>query len=459
MVRKNASTNITVIFVGLLAALAGLFFGLDTGVISGALPFISKQFDISSTQQEMVVSSMMFGAAAGAIISGWLSSLGGRKKSLLISSILFIVGAIGSAFSPNAEVLICSRVVLGLAIGISSFTTPAYLSEIAPKKIRGGMISMYQLMITIGILLAFISDTGFSYDHAWRWMLGITAIPAVLLFIGITFLPESPRWLASKNRAADAKSILLRLRSSEKEASQELEDIFNSLKIKQSGFSLFKSNSNFRRTVFLGIALQFMQQLTGINVIMYYAPKIFSLAGFESTAQQMYGTVLIGLFNVIATILAISIVDRFGRKKLLIFGFTVMAISIGLLAYLLSFDAHTLFIQYASVAFLLIFIIGFAVSAGPVMWVLCSEIQPLRGRDFGITCSTTSNWIANMIVSASFLTLLATLGDTNTFWVYAVLNAIFILVTLYFVPETKNVSLEHIEENLMKGNALKDIGR
>ncbi|MCW2255581.1 SP family galactose:H+ symporter-like MFS transporter [Providencia alcalifaciens] len=459
MVGKNASTNITVIFVGLLAALAGLFFGLDTGVISGALPFISKQFDISSTQQEMVVSSMMFGAAAGAIISGWLSSLGGRKKSLLISSILFIVGAIGSAFSPNAEVLICSRVVLGLAIGISSFTTPAYLSEIAPKKIRGGMISMYQLMITIGILLAFISDTGFSYDHAWRWMLGITAIPAVLLFIGIIFLPESPRWLASKNRAADAKSILLRLRSSEKEASQELEDIFNSLKIKQSGFSLFKSNSNFRRTVFLGIALQFMQQLTGINVIMYYAPKIFSLAGFESTAQQMYGTVLIGLFNVIATILAISIVDRFGRKKLLIFGFTVMAISIGLLAYLLSFDAHTLFIQYASVAFLLIFIIGFAVSAGPVMWVLCSEIQPLRGRDFGITCSTTSNWVANMIVSASFLTLLATLGDTNTFWVYAVLNAIFILVTLYFVPETKNVSLEHIEENLMKGNALKDIGR
>lgn len=459
MVGKNASTNITVIFVGLLAALAGLFFGLDTGVISGALPFISKQFDISSTQQEMVVSSMMFGAAAGAIISGWLSSLGGRKKSLLISSILFIVGAIGSAFSPNAEVLICSRVVLGLAIGISSFTTPAYLSEIAPKKIRGGMISMYQLMITIGILLAFISDTGFSYDHAWRWMLGITAIPAVLLFIGITFLPESPRWLASKNRAADAKSILLRLRSSEKEASQELEDIFNSLKIKQSGFSLFKSNSNFRRTVFLGIALQFMQQLTGINVIMYYAPKIFSLAGFESTAQQMYGTVLIGLFNVIATILAISIVDRFGRKRLLIFGFTVMAISIGLLAYLLSFDAHTLFIQYASVAFLLIFIIGFAVSAGPVMWVLCSEIQPLRGRDFGITCSTTSNWVANMIVSASFLTLLATLGDTNTFWVYAVLNAIFILVTLYFVPETKNVSLEHIEENLMKGNALKDLGR
>lgn len=174
---------------------------------------------------------------------------------------------------------------------------------------------MYQLMITIGILLAFISDTAFSYDHAWRWMLGITAIPAVLLFIGVTFLPESPRWLASKNRSNDAKAILLKLRKSETEAIQELEDIFNSLKVKQTGFGLFKSNSNFRRTVFLGIALQFMQQLTGINVIMYYAPKIFSLAGFESTVQQMYGTVLIGLVNVIATIFAISIVDRFGRKN------------------------------------------------------------------------------------------------------------------------------------------------
>ncbi|MEQ5042886.1 sugar porter family MFS transporter [Providencia manganoxydans] len=459
MVEKNQSTNLMVIFVGLLAALAGLFFGLDTGVISGALPFISKQFDISATQQELVVSSMMFGAAAGAIISGWLSSWGGRKRSLLLSSILFIIGALGSAFSPNAEVLISSRVILGLAIGISSFTTPAYLSEIAPKKIRGGMISMYQLMITIGILLAFISDTGFSYDHAWRWMLGITAIPAVLLFIGVTFLPESPRWLASKNRSDDAKTILLKLRNSETEAIQELDDIFNSLKIKQSGFGLFKNNSNFRRSVFLGISLQFMQQLTGINVIMYYAPKIFSLAGFETTTQQMYGTVLVGLVNVIATFLAISIIDRFGRKKLLVFGFSVMAISIALLAYLLSFDAHTLLIQYASIAFLLIFIIGFAVSAGPIMWVLCSEIQPLKGRDFGITCSTTSNWVANMIVSATFLTLLSTLGDTHTFWLYAALNAVFILVTLYFVPETKNVSLEHIEENLMKGNSLRNIGR
>ncbi|MEQ5074481.1 sugar porter family MFS transporter [Providencia alcalifaciens] len=457
--KTKHSINVMVFFVGLLAALAGLFFGLDTGVISGALPFISRDFEISSTLQEFIVSSMMLGAALGALMSGWLSSRNGRRKSLIISSVLFIIGALGSSLSPNAYFLIFSRVILGLAIGISSFTTPAYLSEIAPKKIRGGMISMYQLMITIGILLAFISDTGFSYDHAWRWMLGITAIPAVLLFFGVTFLPESPRWLASKNKVEEAKKILFKLRESKEEVEQELGDILNSLKVKQSGFNLFRDNRNFRRSVFLGISLQFMQQLTGINVIMYYAPKIFSLAGFASTSQQMYGTVLVGIVNVIATLFAIAIVDRFGRKKLLLAGFSVMAISIALLAHILSYQTHTLFLQYISVSLLLLFIIGFAVSAGPIIWVLCSEIQPLKGRDFGITCSTTANWVANMLVSATFLTLLSLLGDTNTFWIYSIFNIIFIVITLYYVPETKNVALEQIERKLMEGNRLKDIGR
>lgn len=273
--KEHVSYNMVVILVGMMAALAGLFFGLDTGVIAGALPFISKTFHISALQQELVVSSMMFGAAVGAISSGWLTSFRGRKGTLLISAMLFIIGAISSAFSPNVEVLIISRLILGLAIGISSFTAPIYLSEIAPKKIRGGMISMYQLMITIGILVAFISDTGFSYDGAWRWMLGIITIPAILLLIGVSFLPESPRWLATKERMGEAKDILLKLRQTSQEVEIELTEIKNSLKLKQTGFKLFRQNNNFRRAVILGIGLQFMQQLTGINVIMYYAPKVF----------------------------------------------------------------------------------------------------------------------------------------------------------------------------------------
>ncbi|EIG5311387.1 sugar porter family MFS transporter [Escherichia coli] len=392
--KQGRSNKAMTFFVCFLAALAGLLFGLDIGVIAGALPFIADEFQITSHTQEWVVSSMMFGAAVGAVGSGWLSFKLGRKKSLMIGAILFVAGSLFSAAAPNVEVLILSRVLLGLAVGVASYTAPLYLSEIAPEKIRGSMISMYQLMITIGILGAYLSDTAFSYTGAWRWMLGVIIIPAILLLIGVFFLPDSPRWFAAKRRFVDAERVLLRLRDTSAEAKRELDEIRESLQVKQSGWALFKENSNFRRAVFLGVLLQVMQQFTGMNVIMYYAPKIFELAGYTNTTEQMWGTV----------------------------------------------------------------IVGFAMSAGPLIWVLCSEIQPLKGRDFGITCSTATNWIANMIVGATFLTMLNTLGNANTFWVYAALNVLFILLTLWLVPETKHVSLEHIERNLMKGRKLREIG-
>ena len=407
--KQGRSNKAMTFFVCFLAALAGLLFGLDIGVIAGALPFIADEFQITSHTQEWVVSSMMFGAAVGAVGSGWLSFKLGRKKSLMIGAILFVAGSLFSAAAPNVEVLILSRVLLGLAVGVASYTAPLYLSEIAPEKIRGSMISMYQLMITIGILGAYLSDTAFSYTGAWRWMLGVIIIPAILLLIGVFFLPDSPRWFAAKRRFVDAERVLLRLRDTSAEAKRELDEIRESLQVKQSGWALFKENSNFRRAVFLGVLLQVMQQFTGMNVIMYYAPKIFELAGYTNT--------------------------------------TMMHIGI-----------HSPSAQYFAIAMLLMFIVGFAMSAGPLIWVLCSEIQPLKGRDFGITCSTATNWIANMIVGATFLTMLNTLGNANTFWVYAALNVLFILLTLWLVPETKHVSLEHIERNLMKGRKLREIG-
>ncbi len=394
------------IIVSLLAALAGLLFGLDIGVISGALPFLSKDFHISSAEQEWVVSSMMFGAAIGAIGSGWLSHRLGRKTSLMIASIFFVIGALLSAFTPSVEILIVARVILGLAVGIASFTTPLYLSEIAPEKIRGSMISMYQLMITIGILVAYLSNTAFSFTGEWRWMLGVIAIPAVVLFIGVCYLPQSPRWLSARSRHEDAQKVLEMLRGSTEQAIKELNEIRESLKIKQNGFGLFKINKNFRRAVYLGILLQVMQQFTGMNVVMYYAPKIFDLAGFGSTSQQMWGTVIVGLVNVLATFIAIGLVDLWGRKPTLKLGFAVMAIGMGALSYMMGHSHMTGFEQYFAIAMLLMFIIGFAMSAGPLIWVLCSEIQPLKGRDFGITLSTATNWIANMIISATFLTML-----------------------------------------------------
>ncbi|HFZ8480472.1 TPA: sugar porter family MFS transporter [Salmonella enterica subsp. enterica serovar Waycross] len=357
--KQGRSNKAMTFFVCFLAALAGLLFGLDIGVIAGALPFITDEFQITAHTQEWVVSSMMFGAAVGAVGSGWLSFKLGRKKSLMI---------------------------------------------------------------------------------------------------GVFFLPDSPRWFAAKRRFHDAERVLLRLRDTSAEAKRELDEIRESLQVKQSGWALFKENSNFRRAVFLGILLQVMQQFTGMNVIMYYAPKIFELAGYTNTTEQMWGTVIVGLTNVLATFIAIGLVDRWGRKPTLTLGFLVMAIGMGILGTMMHIGIHSPSAQYFAIAMLLMFIIGFAMSAGPLIWVLCSEIQPLKGRDFGITCSTATNWIANMIVGATFLTMLNNLGNANTFWVYAGLNVLFILLTLWLVPETKHVSLEHIERNLMKGRKLREIG-
>ena len=445
-------------FVSVAAAVAGLLFGLDIGVIAGALPFITDHFTLSNRLQEWVVSSMMLGAAIGALFNGWLSFRLGRKYSLMVGAILFVAGSIGSAFAINVEVLLLSRVLLGVAVGIASYTAPLYLSEMASENVRGKMISMYQLMVTLGIVLAFLSDTYFSYSGNWRAMLGVLALPAVLLIVLVIFLPNSPRWLAQKGRHVEAEEVLRMLRDTSEKAREELNEIRESLKLKQGGWSLFKANRNVRRAVFLGILLQVMQQFTGMNVIMYYAPKIFELAGYTNTTEQMWGTVIVGLTNVLATFIAIGLVDRWGRKPTLTLGFLVMAVGMGVLGTMMHMGIHSPTAQYFAVAMLLMFIIGFAMSAGPLIWVLCSEIQPLKGRDFGITCSTATNWIANMIVGATFLTMLNTLGNANTFWVYAGLNIFFIVLTIWLVPETKHVSLEHIERNLMKGRPLREIG-
>lgn len=446
-------------FVGGIAALSGLLFGLDIGVIAGALPFLAQDLSITSHQQEWVVSAMMFGAAIGALTAGWMSYRLGRKKSILAGAILFIVGSLWSAFSPDVTSLVCARVLLGLAVGFASYTAPLYIAEIAPERYRGSMISMYQMMLTTGIVVAFLSDAALSYSGNWRLMLGVIAFPALVLFIGVIFLPNSPRWLAATGRYHDAQKVLERLRSTDEQAKKELDEIRDSLKVKQSGWALFRTNSNFRRSVGLGVLLQVMQQFTGMNVVMYYAPKIFAIAGFASTSQQMWGTVVVGLTNMLATLIAVGLVDRWGRKPMLLTSFLVMAVGMGVLGLFIHNGIHSVAIQYMAIVMLLLFIIGFAMAAGPVIWLLCSEVQPLKGRDFGITLSTTTNWVANMIVGATFLTLLESFGNANTFWLYGGLNLLFIVITLWLVPETKNVSLEHIERNLMQGKALRDIGK
>ena len=453
-----AQPKTAIVFTCVLAALAGLMFGLDIGVISGATQFIQKDFAVSDHVIEWIVSSMMFGAAVGAVGAGWLSAHLGRKRSLILGAVLFVLGSLlcGMAWSPAT--LIAARLVLGLAIGIATFTAPLYLAEVAPERIRGAMISTYQLMITIGILVAFLSDTALSYTGAWRWMLGVIAIPGALFLLGVLLLPDSPRWLMMRGRREEALAVLLRLRGDAGMVEREAADIEEQLKTPQRGWHLFLENRHFRRSVGLGVLLQLMQQFTGMNVVMYYAPRIFQAMGYD-TAAQMWFTALVGLTNVLATFIAIALIDRWGRKPILYTGFAVMAVGLGVVGAMMHGGIASHGAQIFTVVMLLLFIVGFAMSAGPLVWTLCSEIQPLKGRDFGIGCSTFTNWIANMIVGATFLTLLNGIGNAYTFWLYAALNVVFIGLTFWLIPETKGVTLEQIERNLMHGKPLREIGR
>lgn len=448
-------------YVAIAGAMAGLLFGLDCGVMGGALPFVAQDLQLDSNLQEWVVSTMMLGAAIGAIATNKISVLLGRKKSLFWGAVLFCIGSLGCAFSPNVNILILCRLILGFSIGITSYTGPLYLAEMSEKKTRGRLIAMYQLMCTFGILLAYLSDTYFSFDADWRTMLGIVSIPAFILIALVLRLPESPRWLAAKGDFQQAEQILYNLRETANEVTNELNEIRGALTIKQAGWSLFKSNKNVRRAVFLGMLIMLMQQFTGMNIIFYYAPTVFGLAGFSSSLDQMIFTVLCGAVNLFATIIAMRFVDKWGRKYILKIGFSIVALSmiiIGICMYCIVNNLSYAWVPATAVAIIFICIIGYAMSAAPVCWTLCAEIQPLKSREFGIACSTATCWISSTILGATFLTLVNTLGAAGTFWLYAALNILFIIITIRLIPETKGISLETIEKNLMDGKPLRKIG-
>lgn len=458
--RKTKIGGLTpkIFFICVLAALAGLMFGLDIGVISGALQFIQAHFKASALLEGWIVSSMMAGAAGGAIVAAPMSLHFGRKVSLIIAAVAFVLGALVCAFAPTVSVLIIGRVVLGLAIGVAAFVAPLYLSEIAPEQVRGAMISLYQLMITIGIFLAFAIDSILSYSGNWRLMLGVITVPAVFFLIGMFVVPYSPRWLMLRGKKQLARGVLLELGHDGEGADFHIAEMEEQLKVKQHGWQMFCQNRHFRRSVLLGIGLQIAQQVTGINVLMYYAPKIFEGAGFALHAAS-WATAIVGAVNVLSTFIAIALVDRVGRRPILIASFLIMAVSMAAVGIMLSSGVPAGAARYVVVALLLVFIVGFAMGAGPLIWILCAEIQPLKGRDFGIGCSTFTNWAANWVVGFTFPLLLIGLGQGATFWLFAILNAVCIPFVLLFVPETKGVTLETIEHRLLAGEKLRRIGQ
>lgn len=453
-----SSPRFYVFTVSAIAALAGLLFGFDTGIISGALLFIEKDMVLSTTMKELIVSSVLLGAMFGSLSSGRLTDQFGRRRIMLIISALFIIGTFIASFAGDVYTIMAGRLFIGLAIGIGSYTAPLYIAEVAPVDLRGALVSLNQLAITIGILCSYLINFAFSgTDGSWRWMFGIGLVPAILLSVGMLFLPESPRWLVKKNWLDAARNTLRSLRCSN-HVEEEIQDIKKSLSIKTT--SLREIFSPWLRPVlFLGAMLGFIQQVTGINTIIYYAPTIFQLAGFHDASSSILATVGIGVVNVLATIFAIFMLDKLGRRPLLLTGLLGMGASLGLLSLAFYVGIESGALRWIAMGCIFIYIICFAYSLGAILWLMVSEIFPLDVRATAMGIAVFSCWFWNFVVSATFLTLLNNLGPSGAFMLYASLCLFSFIFCYYKTPETTGVTLEQIEQNIRDGLPLRAIGR
>ena len=454
--RTNA--NHIVLRVSFIAALAGLLFGLDVAYVNGTLDFIVQEFNLSIADSGKVAGYLLAGAATGALFSGWLSRKFGRKKVLILAALAFTGSILFTISTHTFDIFLIGRFATGIAVGIASFVAPLYLSEIAPFKSRGALIAMYQLMITIGIFAMFISNALLSHTGSWRIMLVVLLIPSIVMLLSSFTLPESPRWVILKGNHDHALSILSRIRHNKEEIEVEFNDIKKNVQNKTGGLKILTSGY-FKKVIILGIMLQCLQQFTGINAFMYYSQKIFATAGFTNPTVS---TIIVGLVNVLTTIVAIKFVDKIGRKPILYFGLTILTLSCMVVGYIFNSHMNGSMLssseQYTLLTFCLLFIFGFAVSLGPIIWIVCAEIFPLESRDLGITITTMANWVFNAIIGQYTLIWFNSMGVGQTFYMFALAGLIgFILVNL-FTPETKNITLEEIETNLKAGRALRHIG-
>lgn len=441
------------LFIALSAAFGGLLFGYDTAVISGAIGNLTNYFDLTPVETGWAISSALVGCLIGSFFSDYLSNRFGRKATMLVTAILFILNSIGTALPTSFTMFILFRIIGGIGVGIASMVVPMYIAEIAPPKKRGALVGNYQLAIVIGIvvvyfvnyLIALQGDSNWNLSIGWRWMFGSEIVPSVLFLIFIFLIPESPRWLFQKGVSAEAIAILKKLNAPEDAALVQTE-IENSLHhdTKNQWNSLL--NPVFKKALFVGIGLSILQQLTGINAILYYAPEIFKNLG--STADtSLLETSILGVINLIFTLLAIKYVDKMGRKPLLYFGSIGMTASLAAVGLFIYFDAVGNWV----LPFLLLFMASFSISWGPIVWVLLSEIFPAKIRSLSLAISVFIQWVANFIVTQFFPSLVENqwlkdnFNGAFPFYLFSIICLLSFLFVWKKVPETKNKSLEEIE--------------
>jgi SP family arabinose:H+ symporter-like MFS transporter len=445
---KNEQVSMKfVTLVSIVSALGGLLFGFDTAVVSGAVGFMEEHFDLSKLQVGWAVSSLIIGCIVGAAMSGILGDRFGRKKVLISAAILFIISSIGTAIPESFSGFIIARIIGGIGIGITSTLCPLYNAEIAPAKYRGRLVALNQLAIVSGIFLTYFvnvwisgsGDEAWGVTSAWRWMFGVGAVPGLLFLILLFFVPESPRWLIKQGRAAESLPILLKIHGEEL-AKKEVIDIKQSFE-EESGSIRQLFSPGLRIALLVGVGLAVLQQVTGINAVMYYAPEIFKATG-AGTNSSLIQTILVGFINFLFTIVALWLIDKVGRKALLLVGTASMAICL----LVIGFAFHTGNAAGPLVlVFILLYVASFAISLGPVVWVIISEIFPNRIRGKATAIAAMMLWAADYLVSQTFPPLLSSAGPASTFWIYGSMALIALLFTWRVVPETKGKSLEEIE--------------
>ncbi len=432
--------------IAVVAAVGGFLFGYDTGIISGAQIYIKRDLSTSQLEQQWIVGSLLVGAMVGAAGSAYLSDRIGRKWTKVISGSVYVIGGVSSALAQNVPWLLSSRFVLGLAVGTASFVSVEYISEQAPPKLRGGVTTFNQLMVTTGILVAYLVSAGFqNVSGTWRWMLGLSAIPGAVLAIGMLFVPQSPRWLVSRGRNDEARDIFSKTRSDD-EADQEVDDVRETVEQSKDIAIPDLFRERLRPLMMVGLALAVFQQIIGVNTVIYYSATILHYTGLSASSSVLQA-VSVGITNVVFTVVAVLLLDRVGRRPMLLIGTagTVVAL-VGLGLWFQLTALHSMGVL--ALIFLLVFMASYAIGLGPVFWLMISEVYPAGIRSKAMSIATVANWGANFLVSYFFLQLVDALGRPGTFWLYAGMGVIAFAYFFWKLPETKNRSLEEIQREV-----------
>ncbi|KAK3038387.1 hypothetical protein RJ639_030287 [Escallonia herrerae] len=450
-------SNSYVLGLTLVAGIGGLLFGYDTGVISGALLYIRDEFEVvnqSSFLQETIVSMALVGAIIGAAAGGWVNDVYGRKKATLLADVVFAIGSIVMAAAPDPYVLIFGRLLVGLGVGVASVTAPMYIAEAAPTEIRGGLVSTNVLMITGGQFLSYLVNLAFTeVPGTWRWMLGVSGVPAAIQFSLMLFLPESPRWLYMKKEKSQAIVVLSKIYDPYR-LEEEIDQLAAALEEERQRKNAVRYSDVFRseeiRLAFLaGAGLQAFQQFTGINTVMYYSPTIVQMAGFSSNQLALLLSLIVALMNAAGTVVGIYLIDHFGRRKLALSSLSGVIVSLALLSaafFLESSSSTNGFYGWIAVLGLALYIAFFSPGMGPVPWTVNSEIYPQSYRGICGGMSATVNWVSNLIVAQSFLSIADAVGTGATFLILAGIAVLAFAFVALFVPETKGLTFEEVEQ-------------